>query len=178
VDVSITSVLDVGFGAALERHGFVRFNSEACSYILTRSDIVSEWHVDVHVVTEPPHFSVVLQDVRVDGSRRELLEEFEGIKHYSFEPDDPSSLITARDLALSHLLRYGIPWFLGEPVNTPALAGRAALASDDRHRRLILEAKLTFHAGQRNQALGLLEEAERIGPLDAASAKMLAMLRR
>jgi hypothetical protein len=178
VDVSFTSILDAGFGAALERHGFVRFNNEACSYILRRTALGSNLHVDVHLITDPPHFSVVLQDVRADGSRRELLEEFEGVKRYSFELSNPSSLTGARDLALSHLRRHGIPWLLGEPVDTPALASRAALASEDRHRRLIVEARASFHAGQRKQALGLLAEAEQVAPLDPASAKMLAMLRR
>jgi hypothetical protein len=178
VDVSITSVLDAGFGAALERHGFVRFNNEACSYVLRRTDLGSDLHVDVHLMTDPPHFSVVLQDVRADGSRRELLEDFAGVKRYAFDQSNPFSLTGARDLALSHLRRHGIPWLLGEPVNTPALASRAALASEDRHRRLIVEARATFHAGQRKQALGLLEEAEQIAPLDAASAKLLAILRR
>ena len=65
--VSIASVLDAAFSATLERHGFVPFNSEACSYVLRRSAFGSELHVDVHLVAEPPHFSVVLQDVHASA---------------------------------------------------------------------------------------------------------------
>jgi hypothetical protein len=176
--VGIIADLDDSFQASLKPHGFVKVGGPGCSYLLRRADPPSDLYVDVHVFSDPACFSVVLQDVRPDSQRRELLEEFEGLRHYSFDEGDVSSLVAARNLALEHLRRYGVPWLLGHSVSTPALEARAALAAEDRQRRLVAQAKASFHSGERQRARSLLEEAEGIGPLDPVAGKILSLLRK
>ena len=176
--VNAAETLDAAFAEALKSYGFERLNGEACSYILRRGDPPSDLHVDVEVLQHPLRFGVVLQDLRHGGQRRELLEAFEGLEGYLFEADQAESLERARAEAIEHLERYGIPWLMGQSVSTPALATRSALATRDRHRRLLIEAQASFHSGHRQQSRQALEEAVGISPLDPVSAKMLEMLRR
>jgi len=176
--VNVTETLDAAFAEALKSYGFDRRNGEAGSYILRRGDPPSDLHVDVEVLQHPLRFGVVLQDLRHGGQRRELLEAFEGVKGYLFEAGKVETLERARAEAIDHLERYGIPWLLGRPISTPALTARVALAAQDRHRRLLIEAQTTFHSGNRQQSRQALEEAVTISPLDPVSAKMLEMLRR
>ena len=147
--VNATQTLDAAFAGALKPYGFERLNGEACSYILRRGDPQSDLHVDVEVLEHPLRFGVVLQELRHGGQRRELLEAFEGVKGYPFEAGHAESLEKARAVAIEHLERYGIPWLMGQSVSTPALATRSALAALDRHRRLLIEAQASFHAGQK-----------------------------
>ncbi len=106
--------LATAFYRALSPHGFERRDGEPCSFMAKDPESRVDLYVDIELVRDPVAFRVVLQDVRATSRRFELLEEFEGLRYYRYDPGEPASLGAALSAALEHLARYGLPWLRGQ----------------------------------------------------------------
>jgi len=172
----LESEIDEAFFDALKKEGFDRRAAEPLSYVRTSPDGLSRAYVDVEVRDYLSGFGVTLQETRVGGAtRRQLLEDFQGLRAYGFDERAPTTVIEAVAQALADLQFYGLPWLAGQVVSTPAVEQIRQLAGDRGYRDAVFAAREEFKAGRYAEALKLFEEASRLRALDVVDEKFRAL---
>jgi hypothetical protein len=173
---TVESEIDYAFVQVLEREGFERLPGELLSYVRTSDDGRSRSHVDVELRDYLGGFGVTLQEVRAGGStRRQLLEDFQGIEAYRIDRRNAESVKDAIAQALADLHLYGLPWLAGQVVSTAATERVHQLISEGAYQDAVRVAREKFKAGAYAEALRLFGEARVVKPLDALDEKFRAM---
>jgi hypothetical protein len=176
---TIESEIDEAFFDVLKREGFERLAGERLSYARTSVDGQSRAHVDVELRDYLSGFGVTLQEVRSGGfTRRQLLEDFQGLRAYRLEPATPRSVKDAIAQALADLHFYGLPWLAGQPVSTPATEQIRQLASERAYQDAVREARERFKAGDYVAALRLFDQARAVKSLEAVDEKYWAIAKK
>jgi hypothetical protein len=172
---AVEAELDAAFYEVLKPEGYERFEGEPLSYSQTSADGRIRRHVDVEIRSYLSGFGVTLQEVTADGRRRrQLLEEFQGLRAYRVDLKEPEGLKNALATALADLQLYGLPWLAGQPVGTQALEDLRRPAIDRQYQDAIRSAREEFRRGDYLAALRLFDEARRLRPLTAVDEKFRA----
>ena len=163
------------FSPLLVRLGFVQRRPHELSYFAELLNPSRRLHVDIECHDDIDAFRLVLQVHSAEGQRFELLESFEGLHYYQYDPHSPKAVRRSVALALRHFRRYGVPWLRGEPVLTPALELRAIAAQDAEVETFLSHGREAFRSGRFADALRELESAQRLRALDRTSAEYLRL---
>jgi hypothetical protein len=170
--VNVKTVTNRRFFEALEEHGFSRLPNEKNAYVRSVDDGRCNQHVDVEFHDYMNAFSVMLQEVCRDLTRRrQSLGEFEGEDFYRYDPDADQSIEAAVSNAVSHLAKFGLRWFGGEEIETPSLRERSQKVSALKFDRMVHDGRAAFKSGDYDQAHRLLAAAAKIQDLDEVSRK-------
>jgi hypothetical protein len=170
--MSLEQEIDSSFGELLEKEGFVRQPEGMLSFVRSGDDGSRRDHVDIEIRRYLGGFGVTLQEVARDGkARRQLLEEFQGLKCYALDQTRPETIRAAIDRALDDLRRYGMAWFAGQTISTPATERVRALVADRAYHDLVTAARKNSKEGAFERAFTLFEEASRIRQLGALDEK-------
>lgn len=170
--VDLKNQLDEALFSRLSPRGFTRHEGEALSYVLDSPDESARRHVDVELHSDVPGLRVTLQEVFRDGRRRfELLEEFEGLHYYRYDPRNEKSVSSAVARLLRDFDLYGLRWLEGEAIKTPALAERDQVARSHVQQEAIKKGVESFKAQLYAEAVSHFEAASQLGPLDELTAK-------
>jgi hypothetical protein len=168
--------IDEAFFAVLSEEGFERLPGELLSYTKAGADGKSRIHVDVEVRDYLSGFGVTLQEVRAGAAaRRQLLEDFRGIRAYRYEASDRPSIQKALAEALADLRQYGMAWLAGREASTPATEQVWALTAERAYQDLVRVGRERFRAGHYSEAVRIFDEARTVKPLDAADEKYRAI---
>jgi hypothetical protein len=175
---SAEKVLDEAFFDALQGHGFTRLPGERLSFVRGYQN-GSRWHLDVELRSYLSGFGVTLQDVSLDAPvRRQLLEEFRGLRAYMFDTGDPISLDTTVAEALADLHLYGLPWFAGAPVATAATEAVKQATNEWAYREAGGLGRAKFRNGEYAEAVAAFERAQSFRPLDPVDEKYRSLAER
>jgi hypothetical protein len=175
---SAEKVIDEAFFDALQGHGFTRLPGERLSFVRGHQD-GSRWHLDVELRSYLRGFGVTLQDVSLGAPvRRQLLEEFRGLRAYVFDTGDPISLETTVADALADLHLYGLPWFAGAPVATVATEAVKQATNDWAYQQAVGLARAKFKKGEYAEAVTAFEQAQSFRPLDPIDEKYRSLAER
>lgn len=167
--MKINTLLEKIFSDELAQHGFIRVPGQWLSYICQSPD--RRQHLDFQLYKQTSSFSVDLQDIGKTERRAILLEEFEGLKNYAFEPSSLQSMQSAAQQAYEHFKKYGVRWFNGEDIVTDA-RNTACVAGDGyRFEQFVREGREAFNRGDFENALIAFSNAEAIKTLDRVSVK-------
>lgn len=163
--MNISSRISAAFDTALRSHGFA-LTDEPLVFVRIGKDGNRD-QIEVEVPSYLNGISVTLQSFDLEGKlRREKLERFRGVRYFEYDKERTESVDGALATVVSDLNEFGLPWFSGEDIRTPAVEARKRLVDNKNYETRTSSARDAFKKKSYARAIELFDEAARIRPLD------------
>ena len=167
------SEISSSFHSLLKTYGFTLTQRELLAFERHLENGTHDY-VEVEI---PPYINgigVTLQSTDSAGMwRREMLETFRGVRYYAYDLVSPVTIDIAVARALSDMESFGIPWFAGHDIRTPATDATQKQVTDRSYLEKSGLARSEFKRKNYSEAVRLFDKAAMIKPLDPVDSRFL-----